>query len=88
VYKKYTTVLGGVQVIDRADVLAVSVAEAAALMNISRAKLYELIARGEIPSIRVGGRRLVRVEALRAFLVKLETAQRAGVGMSESEGAR
>ncbi len=63
--------------IDRADVLAVSVAEAAALMNISRAKLYELIARGEIPSIRLDGRRLVRVEALRAYLIKLETTQRA-----------
>ncbi len=74
--------------IDRTDVLAVSVGEGAALMGISRAKLYELIARGEIPSIRLDGRRLVRVEALRAFLVKLETAQRAGVGMSESEGAR
>jgi excisionase family DNA binding protein len=70
-------------VIDRADVLAVSVAEAAALMNISRAKLYELIARGEIPSIRLDGRRLVRVEALRAYLIKLETAQRSGVGAGE-----
>ncbi len=67
---------------DRCEVLAVSVAEAAALMNISRAKLYELIGRGEIPSIKLGGRRLVRVDALRALLMSLEAAQAAAVPAS------
>jgi len=69
--------------IDRTDVLAVSVGEAAALMSVSRAKLYELITRGEIPSFKLDGRRLVRVEALRAYLIKLETAQRSGAGAGE-----
>jgi len=52
-------------------------------MSVSRAKLYELITRGEIPSFKLDGRRLVRVEALRAYLIKLETAQRSGAGAGE-----
>ena len=36
-----------------------SVAEAGALLGISRAFAYELVARGELPVIRLGRRRLV-----------------------------
>ena len=41
------------------DRLVYTVAEAAALLGISRAFAYELVARGELPVIRLGRRRLV-----------------------------
>ena len=48
--------------------LAYRVPEAAEAVGISRAKAYELINRGEIPSIRVGGCVRVPVDALRAWI--------------------
>jgi excisionase family DNA binding protein len=48
---------------------AVSVEEAARRAGVSRAFLYQRLASGELPSIRLGKRRLVRVEALRAWLL-------------------
>lgn len=54
--------------------IAVSVAEAARLVGISRAHLYSLIARGEgPPAAMVGGRRLYRVVDLDAWLATLAT---------------
>jgi excisionase family DNA binding protein len=50
------------------DRLVYSVAEAGALIGISRAFAYELVARGELPVIRLGRRRLVPKVALRALL--------------------
>jgi excisionase family DNA binding protein len=47
--------------------LVYSVAEAGALLGISRAFAYELVARGELPVIRLGRRRLVPKAALEAF---------------------
>ena len=44
--------------------LVVSVAEAGALLGISRAFAYELVARGELPVICLGRRRLVPKAAL------------------------
>jgi excisionase family DNA binding protein len=35
--------------------LLLRVAEAAQLLQISRTKLYELIGRGEVPAVRIGG---------------------------------
>jgi len=43
-------------------------AEAAEAIGVSRAKAYELIAAGVIPSIRVGTSIRVPVEALRAWI--------------------
>jgi excisionase family DNA binding protein len=57
--------------------LVYSVAEAGALLGISRAFAYELVARGEIPVIRLGRRRLVPKAALIAF-VGLGAANEAG----------
>ena len=51
---------------------AVSVDEAARRAGVSRAFLYERLAAGELPSIKLGKRRLVRVEALRAWLASHE----------------
>ena len=44
--------------------------ECAEAIGESRSKTYELIARGEIPSILVGGRRRVPVEALKARIAQ------------------
>ena len=48
--------------------LVYSVSEAAALLGISRAFAYELVARGELPVICLGRRRLVPKVALLAFI--------------------
>lgn len=51
---------------------AESVAQAARRAGVSRTFLYERIASGELPSVKIGKRRLVRVEALRTWLKRLE----------------
>jgi excisionase family DNA binding protein len=48
--------------------LVYSVAEAGELLGISRAFAYELVARGELPVIRLGRRRLVPKVALVALI--------------------
>ena len=50
------------------DRLVYTVAEAGELLGISRAFAYELVARGELPVIRLGRRRLVPKVALLAVL--------------------
>lgn len=50
------------------DRLAYRVNEAADAIGISRAKAYELIAAGELPSIRIGSSIRVPAEALRAWI--------------------
>jgi excisionase family DNA binding protein len=56
------------------DRLVVTVSEAAALLGISRAFAYELVARGELPVIRLGRRRLVPKVALLALVEKDDPA--------------
>lgn len=53
--------------------IAVRPAEAAEALGISRSKVYELIATGEIPSVRIGNSARVPVKALRD-LVESATA--------------
>lgn len=48
--------------------LAISVAEAAALLSIGRVTLYKLLGAGELPSFVVGRRRLIAIADLRAFI--------------------
>jgi excisionase family DNA binding protein len=48
--------------------LALSVVEAAQAVGICRSKLYEEIEQGKLESLKVGGRRLVRVSALQRWL--------------------
>ena len=48
--------------------LVLTVAEAGELLGISRAFAYELVARGELPVVRLGRRRLVPKVALLALL--------------------
>jgi excisionase family DNA binding protein len=54
---------------DDREVLKVEEEEAAALMRVTKNTAYELIAKGEIPSVRLG--RLIRVPR-RALLAMLE----------------
>jgi excisionase family DNA binding protein len=53
--------------------LAVRVREACRITGIGRSKLYELIASGEIPTIKVGTMTLLPVDGLRAFLDRNRT---------------
>lgn len=45
-----------------------TVTEAAGVLGISRALAYELVARGDLPAIRLGRRIVVPAPALRALL--------------------
>jgi excisionase family DNA binding protein len=54
--------------------LVYSVAEAGALLGISRAFAYELVARGQLPVIRLGRRRLVPKAALASAEPAAQTA--------------
>ena len=47
---------------------ALSVTEAAARLGISRAHAYRMVATGELPAVRLGGRMVVPVHRLRALL--------------------
>ena len=55
---------------DKLEPLAVSAPEAARLLGVSKPKVYELMARGDFPSFKVGGRTLVSVEGLREWVKK------------------
>jgi excisionase family DNA binding protein len=48
--------------------LVLSVTEAAGMLGISRGLAYELVARGELPSLRLGRRIVVPRRALEALL--------------------
>ena len=53
---------------DKLDPLAVSAAEAARLLGVSRPTLYQLLSRADFPSFRVGGRVLVSVAGLQDWI--------------------
>ena len=58
------------------DRLLLRPVEAAEAIGIGRSKVYELLASGELPSIRVGSSVRVPVEALRAWIIRqLEARQ-------------
>ncbi len=61
---------------DRAK-LAYTIGEAADALGISRRKINYLIEEGDLPTIWAAGRRLIRAEALRAYL-DAEAARHAG----------
>jgi excisionase family DNA binding protein len=48
-----------------------SVTDAARVLGIGRSKAYELIKRGDIPSVRIDGSRRVRVRDLEAYIAAL-----------------
>ncbi|WP_415402878.1 helix-turn-helix domain-containing protein [Tateyamaria sp. SN3-11] len=57
--------------------IAVSPDEAARLAGIGRTTLYAALAKGDLPSIKIGTRRLVRVDAIREWLARNETGPKA-----------
>lgn len=60
------------------QVLLLTPEEAARALSISRSKLYELLADGQLESVRIGALRRIPVEALNSFI-----AQLAGADMRE-----
>ncbi len=52
--------------------IAVSPDEAARLAGIGRTTLYAALAKGDLPSIKIGTRRLIRVDAIRDWLARNE----------------
>lgn len=59
---------------ERVEPLAYSPAEAANALGVSRARLYQLLDDGTIPSVKLGRRRLIRRQALVDLLERLEVA--------------
>ncbi|MBV9023169.1 MAG: helix-turn-helix domain-containing protein [Streptomycetaceae bacterium] len=50
--------------------VALTVEEAARRLGIGRTKMYEFVASGEIPSVKIGSLRRIPAEAVGAFLAK------------------
>jgi excisionase family DNA binding protein len=57
--------------------LLLSVEEAAAQIRVGRSRMFELIRRGEVLSVKVGGSRRVPYDSLRAYVDQLVTEQAA-----------
>lgn len=45
-----------------------SIAEASTTLGIGRTKLYQLLANGQLASLHIGTRRLVKVDSIKALL--------------------
>ena len=58
--------------------LAVSVQTAVALAGVGRTKLYAALGDGSLPSLKIGARRLIRVEALKAWIAAHEAESAKG----------
>lgn len=52
----------------QAPALALGIDEAARVIGVARSMLYEIVARGEIESFKLGRRRLILVNELKAFI--------------------
>lgn len=50
--------------------MAVSAAEAAKLLGVSRPKVYELLNRDDFPAFKLGSRTLISVDGLRRWVAK------------------
>ena len=57
--------------------IAVSPDEAARLAGVGRTTLYAALANGDLTSIKIGTRRLIRVDAVREWLARNETGPKA-----------
>jgi excisionase family DNA binding protein len=62
----------------RPPVLAVSVLDAAGVLGLSRRTVQAMALRGELPSFRVGGRRLLSVAELRRWVERQATGAEGG----------
>jgi excisionase family DNA binding protein len=57
------------------DAYLVPVEEAARLLSMSRAKVYDLVMEGRLPSVKVGRNRRVLVEGIQGFIEQLQAEQ-------------
>lgn len=57
--------------IQQAPALALGIDEAARVIGVARSMLYEIVARGEIESFKLGRRRLILVRVLDAYITKV-----------------
>ncbi len=62
---------------DTQNRLAVSVNEAVRMSGMGRTKLYESLSNGDLPSFKIGTRRLIRISALDAWLSSFEAKDEA-----------
>ena len=69
------TTLKGDTIGTQIEPLSVDIPGACQLTGLGRSKLYDLLGRGEIASVKVGKRRLILVAELRAWLQRLANAQ-------------
>ena len=51
--------------------LLLSIVEAAACLGISRAHFYEILGQRDLPTVRLGRRRMIRVRDLESFVASL-----------------
>ncbi|HEV8626726.1 MAG TPA: helix-turn-helix domain-containing protein [Acidimicrobiia bacterium] len=61
------------------DKLLLNPKEAADMLSVSRAKLYELLAAGKLDSVRIDGCRRIPVQALYAYIERLSSNDTGGV---------
>ncbi|MGI8723418.1 MAG: helix-turn-helix domain-containing protein [Geodermatophilaceae bacterium] len=61
------------------DAMLLKVPDVVACLGVSRAKVYELMASGELPSVRVGGSRRIRACDLESFVTDLDASWRKGL---------
>lgn len=59
----------------KVDTLLVSVEEAARLISINRSTVFDMLGRGDLPSVRIGRRRLISRQALADFVSRMEARQ-------------
>ena len=62
--------------------IAISPAEAARLVGLGKTKLYEVMGTGELPFLKIGTRRLIRVTDLEAWIER-----QSGIAQSERSAA-
>ena len=68
--------------------LAMSPSQAAARLGIGRTFIYELINDGSLKSIKIGSRRLITLDAIRALLASREAAVEANLEASSASAKR
>lgn len=55
--------------------LLLTVEETAELLNVHRSTVYDLIGRGDLPSVKIGRRRLIYRQSLVDFIIRRESGE-------------
>ena len=64
-----------------------SVSDAAKMLGLGRTKIYDMLAKGQILSMRIGSRRLVKVDSIKA-LIERATGGAAWTVSTRTEGPK